>query len=140
MSSSPTGTHAKSAGAVTETIDMETILREISRTLQALSGQIARLEHLHAREITAGMQTLSHQIALVHDRLDSVMLRNGASDIMARPTGITTPSTQQVTTPSTQHVMVKTEQRPPNPPAGLLRGAKPMPPPPPIRSYRSSPY
>eukprot|EP00971_Amphidinium_carterae_P344441 6484857-Amphidinium_carterae.2 len=53
MSSSPTGTHAKSAGAVTETIGMETILREISRTLQALSGQIARLEHLHAREITA---------------------------------------------------------------------------------------
>eukprot|EP00971_Amphidinium_carterae_P345009 6485719-Amphidinium_carterae.1 len=71
MSSSPTGTHAKSAGAVTETIDMETILREISRTLQALSGQIARLEHLHAREITSGMQTLSNQITRVHDRLDS---------------------------------------------------------------------
>eukprot|EP00971_Amphidinium_carterae_P105596 2091156-Amphidinium_carterae.1 len=63
MSTSPTGTHAKSVGAVTETIDMETILREISRTLQALSGQMARLEHLHSREITAGMQALSHQIA-----------------------------------------------------------------------------
>eukprot|EP00971_Amphidinium_carterae_P179199 3554646-Amphidinium_carterae.1 len=60
---------------------METILREISRTLQALSGQMARLEHLHTRDITAGMQTLSNQIARVHDRLDSVMLRNGAQDI-----------------------------------------------------------
>eukprot|EP00971_Amphidinium_carterae_P290403 5765908-Amphidinium_carterae.1 len=71
MSASPTGAHAKSAGAVTESINMETILREISRTLQALSGQIDRLEHLHAHEITAGMQALSHQITRVHDRLDS---------------------------------------------------------------------
>eukprot|EP00971_Amphidinium_carterae_P320392 6368485-Amphidinium_carterae.1 len=37
MSTAPTGTHAKSAGAVSEPIDVETILREISRTLQALS-------------------------------------------------------------------------------------------------------
>eukprot|EP00971_Amphidinium_carterae_P196163 3892356-Amphidinium_carterae.1 len=95
MSTSHTGTHAKSAGAVTETIDMETILREISRTLQALSGQMARLEHLHSREITAGMQALSQQIAGVHDRLDSVMLRSGSQDIMARPIEIITPSTQQ---------------------------------------------
>eukprot|EP00971_Amphidinium_carterae_P010845 213970-Amphidinium_carterae.1 len=50
-----------------------------------------------------------------------------------------TPSTHQVTMPSTQHVVAKTKQRPPIPPAGLLRAAKPMPPPPPIRSYRSSP-
>eukprot|EP00971_Amphidinium_carterae_P150512 2983595-Amphidinium_carterae.2 len=63
---------------------METILREISRTLQALSGQMARLEHLHTREITAGVQTLSNQIARVRDRLDSVMLRNGAQDIAIR--------------------------------------------------------
>eukprot|EP00971_Amphidinium_carterae_P095132 1882135-Amphidinium_carterae.1 len=45
-----------------------------------------------------------------------------------------------VTTPSTQHVVVKTEQRPPHPLARLWRSAKPMPPPPPIRSNRSSPY
>eukprot|EP00971_Amphidinium_carterae_P350571 6491627-Amphidinium_carterae.1 len=71
MSATPTGAHAKSAGAVTEPINMETIVREISRTLQALFGQIARLEHLHTRKITAGMQTLSNQITRVHDRLDS---------------------------------------------------------------------
>eukprot|EP00971_Amphidinium_carterae_P285289 5663591-Amphidinium_carterae.1 len=78
------------------------------------------------------MQTLSSQITRVHDRLDSVMLRSGAKDIMAKPTGITTPSTQ--------HVVVKTEQRPPHSLARLWRSAKPMPPPPPIRSNRSSPY
>eukprot|EP00971_Amphidinium_carterae_P234177 4646594-Amphidinium_carterae.1 len=59
---------------------------------------------------------------------------------MAKPTGITTPSTHHVTTPSTQHVVAKTEQRPQRPPTRMLRGARPMPPPPPIRSNRSSPY
>eukprot|EP00971_Amphidinium_carterae_P112825 2234401-Amphidinium_carterae.1 len=60
------------------------------------------------------------------------MLRNGAQDIVNRPIEIITPSTQHVTMPSTQHVVAKTEQRPHRPPTRMLRGAKPMPPPPPI--------
>eukprot|EP00971_Amphidinium_carterae_P067843 1343197-Amphidinium_carterae.2 len=60
------------------------------------------------------------------------MLRSGAEDIVAKPTGIVTPSTQPV--------VVKTEQRLPHPLVQMLRGAKPMPPPPPVRSNRSSPY
>eukprot|EP00971_Amphidinium_carterae_P021833 430866-Amphidinium_carterae.1 len=64
------------------------------------------------------------------------MLRSGAEDIVAKPTGIIAPPMQ----PSTQPMMVRTDSRSTHPPVQMLRGAKPMPPPPPVRTNRSSPY
>eukprot|EP00971_Amphidinium_carterae_P184083 3654825-Amphidinium_carterae.1 len=82
------------------------------------------------------MQALSHQITRVHDRLDSVMLRGGAEDIVVKPTGIITPPTR----PSIQPMMVRMDSRSTHPLVQMLRGVKPMPPPPPVRLNRSSPY
>eukprot|EP00971_Amphidinium_carterae_P300952 5979945-Amphidinium_carterae.1 len=62
------------------------------------------------------------------------MLRSGAEDIVAKPTGIITPL------PLPQPMVNRTDTRSTHPPVQMLRGAKPMPPPPPVRSNRSSPY
>eukprot|EP00971_Amphidinium_carterae_P022586 445369-Amphidinium_carterae.3 len=77
-----------------------------------------------ARFITAGMQTSFTQITRVHDRPDSVMLPSGAEDvaIIDKPSGIITPSLQPVA--------VKQEHRYQSALVQMLRGAKPMPPPP----------
>eukprot|EP00971_Amphidinium_carterae_P352231 6492499-Amphidinium_carterae.2 len=125
MSDISAGAKAKSSGMV-EPLNMDGILREIARTLQALSGQIAKLEHIHGHELAAGMKTLSAQITSVQEQLDRADLRRGAEaprDSTHEP-----------------RVLAHTGYRYQAAPATMMHGAKPMPPPPPVRTNRSTPY